>query len=85
MPEDFASQGYLLWPDNWPAIQLFVRISTQWRVGGGGPIGLDYTVLYRELDRMGLAGDEYEDLFGCIRIIETTALKHFAEDAKARH
>lgn len=64
-----------LWPENWPAIQLFNRVSTQWRVGANGPVGLDYNVIFHELDRKGLADDDYDDLMASIRVIESTALE----------
>jgi hypothetical protein len=53
---------------------LFNRLSSQWRIGAGGPIGLDYNVLFHELDRMNLDADAYDDLFAAVRVIEGTAL-----------
>ena len=31
-----------MWPDNWPALQLFIRCQTQWRISINGRAGLDY-------------------------------------------
>jgi hypothetical protein len=39
-----------------------------------GPTGLDYNVLFHELDRKGIAGDDYDEMLAAIRIIESTAL-----------
>jgi hypothetical protein len=65
----------ILWSENWPAIKFYVDImSTQWRHGFNGPTGLDYNVLLHELDRRRLEPDEYDDLFGSIRTIESEAL-----------
>lgn len=37
--EDFA-----VYPENWEAVQLFLKLGTQWRVGAmGGFFGLDYS------------------------------------------
>ncbi|WP_082306635.1 DUF1799 domain-containing protein [Mizugakiibacter sediminis] len=72
--DDYPPPSVELWPENWPAIQLFTRLSTQWRVGAGGPVGLDYGVLFHELDRMGLDTEAYDDLFASIRVIEGIAL-----------
>ena len=36
-PEPFE-----VWEENWPAVELFLRVQTQWRVGMNGPVGLDY-------------------------------------------
>lgn len=72
--EDFPPPSVELWPDNWPPIKLFTGISTQWRVGAGGPVGLDYNIVFHELDRSDMAGDDYDDMMGAIRVIESTAL-----------
>jgi hypothetical protein len=70
-----------LWVENWPVIQLFTRLSTQWRVGMSGVVGLDYNVVFHELDRRGLAADDYDDLMGSIRIVEEAALTHMHKPA----
>lgn len=72
---DFAPPEVELWPENWPAIQLFTQLSTQWRIGPSGPVGLDYNVVFHELDRRQLGRDDYDDMMGAIRTIEEVALK----------
>ena len=39
-PEDFE-----VWPDNWEAVQMFLRVQTQWRTAMNGVVGLDYNAL----------------------------------------
>lgn len=78
-PEDFPAPHVDLWPENHPPIQLFTRNCTQWRVGMGGPIGLDYGVIFHELDRAGITGDDYDEMMASIRIIETAALEAINE------
>ncbi|MEV8518673.1 DUF1799 domain-containing protein [Dyella marensis] len=78
--EDFPAPEVGLWPENWPPIQLFLRISTQWRVGAGGAVGLDYNVLFHELDRAKLGDDAYDDLFAAIQLIEQTALEELYKE-----
>ncbi len=34
-----------MWEENWPAVELFLRVQTQWRTGMNGPIGLDYVAV----------------------------------------
>ena len=63
-----------LWPENWPPVHLFSKVSTQWRTGPGGVIGLDYGVVFHELDRRSLSPDDYDDLMDSIRVIEQAAL-----------
>lgn len=62
------------WPDNLAALYLFQYMRTQWRTGMGGPTGLDYGVLFRKMDRMGLSPDEYEQLECDIQVMEVAAL-----------
>jgi len=64
-----------LWEENWPAIQLYIHLQTQWRVGMGGPYGLDYNVVFHELDRRGLDREAYDEMMAAMRVIEEAALK----------
>ncbi|WP_313320012.1 DUF1799 domain-containing protein [Stenotrophomonas sp.] len=53
---------------------MFSRVSSQWRGGAGGPIGLDYNVVFSELDREGLEGEVWEEVMAGVRVIEGAAL-----------
>jgi hypothetical protein len=64
-----------VWPENWPTFRLFSdALRGQWRMGFGGPIALDYMVLHRELDDLGITGDERLRLKADIRAMEQAAL-----------
>ena len=39
-PEHFE-----VWPENWPAVELFMRCQTQWRTDNGQRVGLIYSEL----------------------------------------
>jgi len=73
-----------VWPENWPAFQLFAELGTQWRTGMNGPTGLDYLVMHRELDDLGLIGEEFREerqqLKADIREMEQAALKAMREN-----
>ena len=69
-----------LWPENEPAILLFSQFSTQWRVGMNGPVGLDYGVIFHELDRRGLSRDDYDDCMWAVRVIERAALDEMRKE-----
>ncbi len=74
-PEDYETDPVEIWPENWPAWDLFCTVSTQWRTGGmGSYIGLDYGPLFIVMDRRGLKGDEWQDALNDIRVIEAEAL-----------
>ncbi|WP_313444087.1 DUF1799 domain-containing protein [Stenotrophomonas indicatrix] len=68
-----------LWPECVLPIELFSRVATQWRVGAGGPIGLDYNVVYQELQREALMPDKHDEVMAGIRIIERAALAHMQQ------
>ena len=72
--EDVAADPVDIWPDNLAAYQIFSFMGTQWRVGKGGATGLDYNVMYRKMDRLGLSPDDYDDLEADLRIMEGAAL-----------
>jgi hypothetical protein len=62
-------------PDAWEAVQMFLRLGTQWRTGPRGLIGLDYRVLewllslYPSEDPRGLLED--------LQTMEAAALQAF--------
>lgn len=73
--EDFPPPADVpVWAENWPPLQLYLRNKTQWRVGAAGPVGLDYQVLYHDLDRQGVTGEDFDDMMDAIRVIESTVL-----------
>ncbi|WP_303637557.1 DUF1799 domain-containing protein [Stenotrophomonas tuberculopleuritidis] len=63
-----------LWPECALPIDIFSRVSTQWRIGAGGPTGLDYNVVYQELEREGLTAEKHAEAMAGIRVIERAAL-----------
>ena len=47
---------------------------TQWRMGPGGVIGLDYCAVYPLIDRMGLDHDAWLQMLDDITAMETAAI-----------
>lgn len=85
-PEDFPDESVDLWPENWPAWQLFCRVSTQWRMAPmGGITGLDYAPLFVLLDRETQSATDprkaWDELFDDIRHLESVAIETL-RDAK---
>jgi len=74
-PEDFSEEEIEVWPENEAALILLGNMATQWRVGPGGVIGLDYNVMLRLMDRMKLSDQEFEHLFQDMRIAEAEAIR----------
>jgi hypothetical protein len=40
-----APKVFDVWPENWPAVELFMRCQTQWRTDNGQRTGLVYSEL----------------------------------------
>lgn len=68
-----------IWPENWTAVRLFIALQTQWRIGKGGPTGLDYSALPVVFTGVGLRRREARRQFMAIQIMEGEALRVFAE------
>lgn len=59
--------------ENWPAVEIFLRLATQWRLGAmGGVFGLDYAAVEAVL-RM-LRTDNPREIFDSIQVMEYAAL-----------
>lgn len=78
-PSHYKEPKVDVWPENWTAIELYVRYQTQWIQGPGGPTGLNYSVYLAELDRRGIVGDDRENVLDGIQIIEDVALEKYYE------
>jgi hypothetical protein len=63
-----------IWPDNARAVDVFVAMSTQWRIGAVGAVGLDYNVLPLVLQMLDIPTSERNDLFESLRVMEESAL-----------
>ncbi len=70
--DDVKPETVHVWPDVWPAVEVFDLMRTQWRAGANGPIGLDYCALPAE-------ASYGTDLFEDVRIMEIEALTAMSE------
>jgi len=62
-------------PEAWPVVQLWLRVQTQWRVGGmGGAVGLDYPAVFAVMDRLRI-DDNDGALFAGVQVMEVAALR----------
>lgn len=75
--EDLAQDedDVLVWPCNWPAVQLMSALATQWRIGMGGATGLDYGALPAVFELTGVPHEERKARFEELRIMERAALE----------
>lgn len=61
-------------PENWPIVELFMTVQTQWRFTGmGGAVGLDYNAVDVVMRRLRME-DSDGALFRGLQVMEVAAL-----------
>jgi len=73
-----ASEDFEVWDENWPAVEMWLRLQTQWRTSFGGLIGLDY-VAAKWMFQLYEVEDQKE-MMDCIIVMERSALSAISED-----
>jgi hypothetical protein len=73
-----------VYPENWPAVEVFSSVMTQWRIGMSGPTGLDYAVLPGVMEMIGIGRKDRRDVFDGVRVMESEALKVLSEKRNGR-
>lgn len=64
-----------VWAENWPAVDLFIAMGTQWRTGSSGATGLDYVALPTVLRLKGVPRPQWAEMFEAVRVMEYAALE----------
>lgn len=81
---EIPDQSVEVWPENWQAVQIFIAMATQWRIGMGMNgmlwLGLDYNALPVVEDRLGLPAGDRADTFVRLRLMETAARRALNEE-----
>jgi hypothetical protein len=72
--EEASGPDVDIWPDNATAVNVFIAMSTQWRVGVAGATGLDYSALPTVMRLVGVPRGEQSDVFDSLRTMEDAAL-----------
>jgi collagenase-like PrtC family protease len=75
--DDYTAE---VWPDTEVSINVFVAMSTQWRVGFSGRTGLDYGVLPQVMRMCGVERSDWPMVFEDIRVLELAALEQMSEN-----
>ena len=72
-----------LWPENVPAVLLYLACDTQWRYAGmsGVPTGLDYAGVRAVMDLQAVPSDAHPALFQDLQALEREHLAVSAERA----
>lgn len=69
-----------IWPDNLDSVNVFIAMSTQWRIGHNGATGLDYNVLPAVMGYCEI--EDHKAVFHDIRLMEDAALSLLKENKK---
>jgi hypothetical protein len=67
-----------VWEENWQALEIFLKVQTQWRVGMGGLIGLDYSAVAWVL-RLVAPEDQHLTLLDDLQTMERAVLSLIAK------
>jgi hypothetical protein len=78
--DEASGEAIEVWPDNVMIVNVFISMSTQWRVGMAGPTGLDYAVLPFVMRANGVPITERRAVFDGIRTMEDAALLTMREN-----
>lgn len=74
--EEASGPPIEVWPDNMPAVEVFIDLMTQWRRAGmaGVRSGLDYAVLPAVFAIRGIQKKQQPAIFDDIRVMENAVL-----------
>lgn len=75
-----APQEFEVWPDNWPALELFLLCQTQWRTGPGGLVGLDYGAVLAMANLW--AVDRVRETMADVQVIEAAILAQLSKESR---
>lgn len=85
-PEDVIAQlevaqreeDFEVWEENWSAVEMFLRLQTQWRTSFGGLIGLDYVAAKWLFDVY--AVEDHKEMLDALMIMERATLTAVSEN-----
>lgn len=69
-----GANGVLVLRENWPVVELFLALGTQWRIGPFGPTGLDYPAVEALMNIHQIAKKHRARRFTGLRVMEAAAL-----------
>lgn len=72
--DDIAQGEMEVWSENWLPFLIFKDLVRQWRVGMGGPTGLDYSALPFVFDLHEVKKKKRREVFAALRVMEDEAL-----------
>ena len=80
LPEPEAEKDFEVWKENWPAVELFLRVQTQWRTSMAGVTGLDYASVVATAKLYSI--EDLPSVFEDLQVMEVTAMADLNKEAK---
>ncbi len=80
MPETERVKDFEVIPSAWPAVCMFLRVQTQWRVSTGAIVGLDYSAVRWVFELHGVK--DPRKMLDDLQIIEATVVETLNERKK---
>lgn len=77
------ARHYVVHEDNWPVVELFLHLDTQWRMDDGRPNGLDLVAAQAAARALGLRWNR--DTLGALKTMEAAALAAWADKYPRRN
>lgn len=74
-----APKEFALWPENMPALQVFLRLRTQWVVGLSGATGLNYAAAPLALRLAEIPRVQWAAVMTDVQVIELEMLRVWRE------
>lgn len=80
--EEAQGPGTEVWPDNLQAVNVFISMATQWRIGPAGATGLDYNALPFVMRACDVKAADRADVLDDVRTLEDAALATIRKNKK---
>lgn len=72
--EEASGSPIDVWPEHLAVCNLFIALTTQWRVGMAGATGLDYAALPAVMSLHGIPRKDRLEVFEDLRVLERAVL-----------
>ena len=76
---DDSARVFYLWPEHLPALELWFKVQTQWRVGHAGATGLDYAGVEAAMRLLAKAPRRRRQLFRDLQVMERATLAEWVQ------
>ena len=78
--EEIPNEDCMVWDCNWDVFNLFHAMNSQWRIGMGGPTGLDYNAIIPTGTLLGFKKKQLQAMFPDLQVMENEALITMGEN-----